>query len=172
MIPVYQQGNGNEIGISIEKFHNALASIPVGKRIAILLRDFPNRAISNLFSTTGVFVELDRLSGDELDIYYADNDAISRSFERVAKVNLPHRVGGGVYIVLATSLGELGFDNVEVHEIANANDITAFQNIFEIVRVYKDGHLQQSTSGWNPLPAIGQLAIAAFAGYIANIAAR
>ena len=171
MIPVYQQGQGEGIGCSIDDFEQRLISTSDGAKVAIILRDFTNREIAKSLKRLNVFANLDRLSRTRLSIYYANSPDVSARFNRIARNNVDHQKRAVVYIVLATFLVEIGFTHVETYELAKADDV-AISQIYEIVSNYISNEPPQKKAGWEMHPAIGALAIQAFAGYLGNVAAK
>jgi hypothetical protein len=80
MIPIYEQGEGEGIGLSLNRFLDRFEAIcsehEIGgraKAFAFILYDFRDQAVYEVLKSRGGFAELDRLSGNDLSVFYLHN---------------------------------------------------------------------------------------------------
>ncbi len=77
MIPIYELGSGNGIGHGLSSFLRRFDQICTehlrknrAKSFAFIFYDFTDQAIQKILKNEGVFAQLDRLSGEELSVFY------------------------------------------------------------------------------------------------------
>lgn len=77
MIPIYEQGSGNGIGHGLQSFLGRFDEICTehlakgrAKSFAFIFYDFTDQSIRKILKDQGVFAKLDRLSGNELSVFY------------------------------------------------------------------------------------------------------
>lgn len=77
MIPIYEQGGGKGIGHGLPSFLQRFGEICAehldkgrAKSFAFIFYDFSDQTIRKILKDQGVFVQLDRLSGKDLSVFY------------------------------------------------------------------------------------------------------
>lgn len=158
VFPVFEQGKGEGIGITVDALANKIVSYPRGDRVALLLRDFKSRRLQTLFREHRVFVVLDRLLGEQFHLFYAHGPALNLA-SNVLGLDAPS-------ILLATSDGVGGFTNVEFKTLQQDHDALAVMELANVIRDYRD-HIVTSRSGW-VTRLIGNLPSNVSANLIAN----
>jgi hypothetical protein len=85
MVPIFEQGNGQGIGYSYPDFLKRLIEIceshlsdDRAKGFALILYDFHDTVIRGILKSQGGFAKLDRLSGQNLSIFYLHSNASQR----------------------------------------------------------------------------------------------
>jgi hypothetical protein len=146
MVPIYEQGMGKGIGHTFESLTKRFIDIcndhlqnGRAKAFAFLLYDFHDEQIKKILKSHGGFARLDRLSGDQLSLFYlhsknkkllhAFNEVFMRAFEvQSAEVNLP--------LVLFFKVSNNEVVDVEIVELERSELMFAFNELYEILESY------------------------------------
>jgi len=77
MIPIFEQGDGRGIGLGLEKFLERFDEICAqktakdsDKAFGFIFYDFRDESIREVLNDQGVFARLDRLAGENLNLFY------------------------------------------------------------------------------------------------------
>jgi len=88
MFPIFEQNSGRGIGYGLDSFLNRFQAIIIEhfeangtKSFAFIFYDFENHDIKTILKDQGVFAKLDRLSGNELSVFYLHSGS-KHSIER------------------------------------------------------------------------------------------
>lgn len=94
MIPIYEQAQGRGIGLGFDSFLRRFEEIcqehlDLGRAhaFAFIFYDFQDQALRRIINDHGVFAQLDRLSGENLSVFYL-HAGTRRSVEKFNKVFL------------------------------------------------------------------------------------
>lgn len=145
MIPIYEQGHGQGIGHSYESFLRKFIDIcenhlesKRAKSFAFILYDFRNEQIKEILKNQGGFAKLDRLSGNELSVFYIHSDSkpLIKSFNQIfisafeieQKVELP--------FVLFFKVSDGDVEDVKIVELEQDNLMFAFQELYITIKTY------------------------------------
>jgi hypothetical protein len=146
MIPIFEQGHGQGIGLSFENFLRHFIEICEAhlengraKAFAFILYDFNDKHIKNdILKKQGGFAQLDRLSGRDLSIFYlhsnnrelfkAFNEIFLDTFEIETQYNLP--------FVLFFKVIDREVTDIEVVELEQTNLAFAFKELYDIIENY------------------------------------
>jgi hypothetical protein len=145
MIPIYEQGSGKGIGHSLESFQTRFDQICAAhledgraKAFAFIFYDFTDQDMRRILKDEGVFVQLDRLSGRDLSLFYlhaGSKDAIERFNENFMSVlgvddwaTLPCVVFFRVY--------DSQLSDVQVAQLESPDLIHGFRELYDAVDNY------------------------------------
>lgn len=145
MFTIFEQGDGRGIGHGLQSFLNRFDAICVehqksgrARSFAFIFYDFTDNSVRRILKDHGVFTQLDRLSGDQLSVFYlhaetkATLDMFNQRFFHVLGLSedttLPcvtfFRVQDGSVI------------DIEVAQLENANLIHGFHELYEVIKQY------------------------------------
>ncbi len=147
MVPIYEQLNGRGIGYSEEDFFKRFIEIVseysengTNKSFAFIVYDMQNTVIRNLLRDNEVFTKLDRLSGNELTIFYFHskdvyrirdfNHQVLRLFHILDNIEPP-------YIVFSRFKNKVFYD-ITVAKLNTENNYLAFHEIHSVIEKYKN----------------------------------
>jgi hypothetical protein len=145
MIPVFEQGKGEGIGHSYHHFLNHFLNIcndhienDRAKSFAFILYNFYDDHIRTILKKQGVFAELDRLSGNELSIFYLNSDEqdliesfntiFLGAFEVEDKLKKP--------FVLFFKIYGNEVEDVVIVELEQSDLTFAFKELYDIIQKY------------------------------------
>lgn len=145
MIPIYEQGDGNGIGHTldtfVERFDEICAEHIESKRaksFAFVLYDFHNRDIKKILRNQGVFVKLDRLSGDKISIFYL-HGTTGRAIKKF-NTNFIVKLGIESEVILPCvvffKLADDGISEIQVANLESANLIHGFNELSDVFECY------------------------------------
>lgn len=142
MIPIFEQGNSQGIGHSldtmIDRFIEICNQHKSEKRatsFAFLFYNFENSPIRDILKSKGGFAKLDRLSGKDLSVFYLNSDnaktiesfhnAFQKAFEVKEKTKYP--------FVLLFDVDNDDITNLEVLELEQDNPLFAFNELYGLL---------------------------------------
>ena len=145
MIPVFEQGKGQGIGHTYHHFLNHFLNIcndhienNRANSFAFILYDFHDEHIREILKKQGVFAELDRLSGNELSIFYLNseeqdliesfNTIFLGAFEVENKFKKP--------FVLFFKVYGNEVEDIEIVELEQSDLTFAFKELFDTVKKF------------------------------------
>lgn len=147
MIPIYEQGNKEGIGLSFDSFIRRFQEICQqhvnAKRahaFAFIFYDFRDKTIRRILKSQGGFANLDRLSGRNLSVFYlhSDNEALNKHFNATFKhvfeikesVELP-------FVLFLKFDGEINnIEDLKVVELEQENPMFAFNELYVTIEDY------------------------------------
>ena len=145
MIPIYEQGKGKGIGHTFDTFLSRFIEICEGqledgrsKAFAFILYDFTDKRIKEVLRNQGVFTRLDRLSGNELSVFYLDSDnkrllyAFNDTFLKVFDVPQTRILP----FVMFFKIINRDAKDVEIIELEQSNIMFAFNELYEVIENY------------------------------------
>lgn len=145
MNPIYEQGRGKGIGYTSESFSQRFDDLCQrhlrrgrARSFAFIFYDFNDREFKEVLKDEGVFAKLDRLSGDNLSIFYLHSGrktAIKRfNSEFLSRLDLKEQVSLPA-IVFFKLTGENITDVTAVH-LESANLIHGFHELHDVISRY------------------------------------
>src|SRR5260221_8764507 len=145
MIPIYEQGKGKGIGHTFDTFLSRFIEICEGqledgrsKAFAFILYDFTDKRIKEVLRNQGVFTRLDRLSGNELSVFYLDSDnkrllySFNDTFLKVFDVPQTRILP----FVMFFKIINRDAKDVEIIELEQSNIMFAFNELYEVIENY------------------------------------
>jgi hypothetical protein len=148
MIPIYEQGGGRGIGYQLGPFLRRFDAIcrehqKMGRAnaFAFIFYDFGNVGIKKILKDEGVFANLDRLSGQNLSIFYLHTgtrhavDQFNATFLKRLQVADTAEPPCVVFFRLA----EDGLTDVSVAHLDHSDLIHAFKELYDVVERYMQG---------------------------------
>ena len=149
MIPIYEQGQGRGIGRGIESFIKRFDEICAqhikdkqAKAFAFIFYDFRDEDIKRILRDQGVFAQLDRLSGNNLSLFYlhTSSEDVRRSY-RIRRFNnfFLEKLGiedAKTPCVVFFRLTNDQIEDVEVVQLEHADLIHGFKELYEVVENY------------------------------------
>lgn len=162
MIPVFEQGKGEGIGHSYHHFLNICndhIENDRAKSFAFILYDFYDDHIRTILKKQGVFAELDRLSGNELSIFYLNseeqdliesfNTIFLGAFEVDNKCKKP--------FVLFFKIYGNEVEDVLIVELEQSDLTFAFKELYDIIQKYLFRTVKNREQIKSKMPKIGSL---------------
>lgn len=160
MIPIFEQGDGRGIGLGLESFEARFKDICKeheregrAKAFAFVFYDFTDAAIRKILKDKGVFVQLDRLSGKDLSIFYMHSGtrrAITEFNERfLTKIGISESVS--LPCVVFFRLSENAVRDISIVKLESPNEIHGFYELHSIVKEYlgkSHGSVKASALKW------------------------
>jgi hypothetical protein len=145
MIPIYEQGDGRGIGYNLDSFVARFESICQqhidenrAKAFAFIFYDFTNRALRKILKDQGAFAKLDRLSGNNLSIFYlhtGTQHAVERfNNEFLSRLQLKDQATPPC-VVFFKQNGQ-NFHDFSTAQLDNTNLLHGFQELYSIVEQY------------------------------------
>lgn len=147
MIPIYEQGCGRGIGHSIGSFSERFNEICAkhlsngrARRFAFIFYDFHDLAFRRILKDSGVFAQLDRLSGNKISIFYLHSggqDAVERfNSEFLARLDLGCSVRLPCVVFFQVSHNEI--NDVVAISLESSSIIHGFHELYGIIKDYTD----------------------------------
>lgn len=148
MIPIYEQGRGQGIGYNLDSFINRFDEICSqhlaegrAQSFAFILYDFTDNAVREILNNQGVFAKLDRLSAQELSVFYLHNGT-RRSVDKfndrfLAALGVSERAELPCVIFFKLKDNQIG--DVRVVQIDNADLVNGFSEIYNAIEGYLEG---------------------------------
>jgi len=154
MVPIWEQGSGHGIGYSLESFLDrfleicaAHQSADQAKAFAFILYNFRDRAIRAVLSDHSGFVELDRLAGRHLSVFYLDDaskgyvDEFNSEFLKLLQVDTEARTPCVVFF--RVNKGKI--TEASVANLDNENLVTSFHELYMVLQAFRDRAEQPQT---------------------------
>ncbi len=156
MIPIYEQGSGKGIGHNLQSFFERFESIcrehkdsKRAKAFAFIFYDFVDQELRRILNDQGVFAQLDRLSGDELSIFYLHTGTDYAVHEFNSKFLSVLQLEGKAKppCVVFFRLGTEGFEDIVVAMLSNADLIHGFRELYEVIERYVSADIEKAGVG-------------------------
>jgi hypothetical protein len=150
MIPIYEQGGGRGIGHSMRSFIDRFEEIcrvhaeqGRAKAFAFIFYDFTNGPFRRVLKDQGVFAKLDRLSGDQLSIFYLH--AATHSGVQQFNATFAEKLGVEARppCVAFFRLSKKGVTDVAVAGLDSSDLIHCFNELYGTVEEYLAGAAAQ-----------------------------
>jgi len=148
MIPIYEQGSGQGIGHSAESFLERFKEIAIqhvesgrAKAIAFIFYDFSDSDFRKILKNEGVFAQLDRLSGNNLSVFYlhsGDNKLLTR-FNAKLKTALGVYQKANAPCVVFCKVSSYGFEEIAVANLESPDLINGFHELYGVIDSYING---------------------------------
>ncbi|WP_090375230.1 hypothetical protein [Dyadobacter sp. SG02] len=142
MVPIFEQGKGQGIGYSYPHFLKRLIDICEShlsdgraKGFALILYDFHDTVIRDILKSQGGFAKLDRLSGENLSIFYLHSNT-SRRIEDFNKILLgAFGVAPKITppLIIFFKMKSQEPTDVQIVQLYEDNKIFAFQELYDAV---------------------------------------
>lgn len=145
MIPIYEQGSGNGIGHGLESFLTRFDEICAehlkqgrARSFAFIFYDFTDQALRRILKNQGVFAQLDRLSGNELSIFYlhAGTHASVEAFNRHFFSALEIEGQASLPCVVFFRVRDGAIEDVEIAQLESADLIHGFSELYGAIERY------------------------------------
>lgn len=145
MIPIYEQGSGNGIGHNLSSFLRRFDKICAehlskgrANSFAFIFYDFNDQAIRKILRDEGVFARLDRLSGQELSLFYlhAGKMAAVDAFNTHFFSSLGIEGQATLPCVVFFRVREGAIEDVEIAQLESANLIHGLFELHSAVQQY------------------------------------
>lgn len=174
MIPIYEQGQGKGIGHGLDSFIERFDSIckehiqnKRAKAFAFIFYDFVDRDLKRILKDQGVFAKLDRLSGNNLSLFYlhaGTRHAIERfNAAFLAKLGIE---GATTPCVVFFRLKDDRFEDIAVAQLDHADLVHGFNELHGVIEKYVKSDLSRLGEGLRSLKWLksggGFIAIEAF----------
>jgi hypothetical protein len=154
VITIYEQGGGRGIGLNVNSFIDRFDQICEqhkkegrAKSFAFIFYDFNDDAVRAVLKDHGVFTKLDRLTGNDLSIFYLH--AYSR--ESVERFNTTFSDKLGITVtppcVCFFKLEGKEVKDVSIAQLDNTDLIHAFPELYSIIETYIKGDTEKSGVG-------------------------
>ena len=153
MIPIYEQGGGRGIGHGMKSFLTRFDQICQehiannrAKAFALICYDFENIEFRRILRNEGVFAKLDRLSGNDLSIFYfhSGRRLTNENFNVKLISNLGVSEDVSLPCVVFFKLGDEGFTDVAVAQLDSADIIHGFNELYQTVESYLEGQRKKA----------------------------
>jgi hypothetical protein len=145
MIPIFEQGPGKGIGHSLRSFRERFDKICSehihtgrAKAFALIFYDFTDQHLRRLLKDQGVFVQLDRLAGDKLSIFFLHTgsrrsvEAFNQQF--LSQLGIAESVTLPAVVFFKVKEGELS--DIAVIELDNSDLVHGFRELYDVIEKY------------------------------------
>jgi hypothetical protein len=145
MTPIYEQGSGNGIGHGLQSFLRRFDDICAehlaegrAQSFAFIFYDFTDQDIREILKNQGVFAQLDRLSGNDLSVFYlhagtkAAVDAFNVHF--FSALGIDGRASLPCVVFFEVQEGAIG--NVRIAQLDSADLVNGFHELYGVIREY------------------------------------
>ncbi len=160
MVPIYEQGKGNGLGYTFDEFIKRFVTIcndhkdnNRAKSFAFIFYDFGDKAVKDILKDQGGFVELDRLSGKDLSVFYlhSNNKALFKAFNEIffGAFQITDN-DSKLPFVLFFNIVDNEVANLEIIEIEHSNLMLAFKELYDIIKNYIDRANDKSIKAVKP----------------------
>jgi len=145
MVPIFEQGQGQGIGYSFNSFLRRFIDICEehletgrAKAFAFLLYDFQNQHIKDILKNKGGFAQLDRLSGNNLSLFYLDSDnrRLVKAFNEIFLGAFEIKNGYQLPFVLFFTVADREVTNIEIVELEQTDLMFSFKELYDITNNY------------------------------------
>lgn len=153
MVPIFEQGKGQGIGHSFDTFLTRFIEICEdhlqsgrAKAFVFVLYDFHDHATKDVLRNQGGFARFDRLSGNDLSVFYlhSDNRRLLRAFNGIFLNIFDIPEDKKTPFVLFFKMVDKDAKDVEVVELEQSNLMFAFDELYGVVETYVE-KLKQNT---------------------------
>lgn len=145
MIPIYEQGSGNGIGHGFQSFFRRFDEICSehlaegrARSFAFIFYDFTDQVIRKILKNQGVFAQLDRLSGNELSVFYlhAGKMATVEAFNTHFFSTLGIEDQATLPCVVFFRVHEGAIEDVEIAQLESVDLIHCFPELYDAIQQY------------------------------------
>lgn len=145
MVPIFEQGYGQGIGYMFDSFLKRFIDICEehletgrAKAFAFLLYDFQNQHIKDILKNQGGFAQLDRLSGNDLSLFYlhSDNRRLVKAFNDIFLGAFEIKNGYQLPFVLFFTVADQEVTNIEIVELEQTDLMFSFKELYDITNNY------------------------------------
>lgn len=145
MVTIFEQGQGQGIGYSLNSFLRRFIDICEehlengrAKAFAFLLYDFKNQHIKDILKNKGGFAQLDRLSGNDLSLFYLDSDnrRLIKAFNEIFLGVFEIKNGYQLPFVLFFTVADREVTNIEIVELEQTDLMFSFKELYDITNNY------------------------------------
>lgn len=156
MIPIYEQGGGQGIGHGLQSFLERFEAIcqehkksKRAKAFAFIFYDFVDQDLRRILKNQGVFAQLDRLSGNNLSIFYLHTGTAHSIHEFNSKFLTALQLEDKAKppCVVFFKLGAEGFEDIAVAQLNDADLVHGFRELYEVVERYINTDKEKAGSG-------------------------
>lgn len=159
MIPIYEQGQGKGIGHGLDSFIARFDSIckehllsKRAKAFALIFYDFVDQDLRRILKDQGVFAKLDRLSGNNLSVFYLHTG----TRHAVQKFNTAFLSKLGIEgatppCVVFFKLKNDKFEDVAVAQLDHADLIHGFNELYGVIERYVESDVSRVGEGLRSL---------------------
>lgn len=155
MYTIFEQSHGHGIGHGLESFLDRFEDIAIehyrtgrAKAFAFIFYDFKDSDFKRIMKDQGVFANLDRLSGDELSIFYlhsGSNHSIER-FNNTLLQALGVKSEANPPCVVFCKISDDGFKDVSVALLESADIMHGFHELYVVIDAYIKGNQREVES--------------------------
>ncbi|MHC4112677.1 MAG: hypothetical protein ACYSUY_16515 [Planctomycetota bacterium] len=145
MFPIFEQGKGKGIGHSSRSFIDRFAGICQehlrsgrARAFAFIFYDFLDQDFKRILKNHGVFVQLDRLSGTDLSVFYLHSGgrkAVDRfNAEFISRIG----VEGDIRLpcIVFFRLKEERIEDVAIVQLESSDLVHGFHELYEVIKQY------------------------------------
>jgi len=145
MVTIFEQGHGQGIGYMLDSFLKRFIDICEehlengrAKAFAFLLYDFQNQNIKDILKNQGGFAQLDRLSGNDLSVFYlhSDNIQLVKVFNEIFLGAFEIKNDYQLPFVLFFTVADREVTNIEIVELEQTNLMFSFKELYDITKNY------------------------------------
>lgn len=145
MVPIFEQGKGHGIGHSFNTFLTRFIEIceehlqnDRAKAFAFILYNFNDEATKQVLRNQGGFTKLDRLSGNDLSIFYlhSDNRKQLRAFNDIFLGYFDINKNRALPFVLFFKIADQDVKDIEIVELEQSNIMFAFDELYRTIEDY------------------------------------
>ena len=156
MIPIYEQGKGKGIGHSSNSFRVRFADLCQehlrsgrARAFAFMFYDFSDQDFKRVLKDHGVFVQLDRLSGTDLSVFYLHSGG-RRAVERFnAEFISLLDVEGDICLpcIVFFRLKEERIEDIAIVQLESSDLVHGFHELYEVIKQYIREDLSDRPAG-------------------------
>ena len=155
MIPIFEQGDGRGIGLGLEKFLERFDEICAqktakdsDKAFGFIFYDFRDESIREVLNDQGVFARLDRLAGENLNLFYlhTGNVRTIRAFNAyfLNVLGIEERASLPCMVFFRVHDGKI--KDVEVAQLEISNLHLAFPELYVAIERYRSALCASSST--------------------------
>jgi len=160
MFPIFEQGGGHGIGHGLDSFLKRVDEVFAqhrtegrAKAFALILYDFENKPIKQILKNQGVFAKLDRLSGNEISIFYlhtGKRQAIDRFNSELLRI-MAFSVPPQMPCIIFFKFDRNSFEDIKAVELESPDLINGFGEIDSLIKLYLEQNESEYTSTFDKL---------------------
>jgi hypothetical protein len=154
VIPIFEQGSGKGIGHSADSFLKRFHEIAVehiesgrAKALAFVFYDFQDQYFKRILKDQGVFTQLDRLSGNDLRVFYlhSGSDCLLKKFNATLMNALGVEEQASRPCVVFCKTSAEGFTDISVANLESTDLIHGFHELYGVIESYLEGNNKVTT---------------------------
>lgn len=151
MYPVYEIGQEHGLGFSLKQFLKRFEAICENhidqgraKAFAFIFNPRTNTSLSRLLNDRDLFVELDRLAGDTLTVFYLQNpnDQYHQAFNRtfLNKLGVEEHAEPPCIVFFRYEKGRV--EDVSIVELESYHPVLGFKELYDVIQEYVENGAQ------------------------------